>query len=136
MLRSFFSRLSDSRDSRQAQALRRAVAELPAPTVRAMLDAVERDELIVGAYTDRRGRTCPMLAAHRRGARTDVGNFPRAWDGFARVNRPRPATERELEILKALLQEASSEPESGAVRTAGESEPPVAVLAPFAPARQ
>jgi hypothetical protein len=71
-----------------------------------MLAAVEADELIVGAYTDRRGRMCPMLAAHRLGARSDVGSFPRAWDQFAGARRPRPATCRELEILKALLQES------------------------------
>jgi hypothetical protein len=71
-----------------------------------MLDAVEDGELIAGAYTDRRGRTCPMLAAHRRGARIDVGDFPRAWDTFARARRPRPATSRELEILRALLEES------------------------------
>lgn len=71
-----------------------------------MLAAVEADELIVGAYTDRRGRICPMLAAHRLGARTDVGSFPRAWDQFGGARRPRLATCRELEILKALLQES------------------------------
>jgi hypothetical protein len=89
-----------------AQALARAVDELSLETRQAMLVAIESDELIVGAYTDRRGRTCPMLAAHRLGARTDVGHFPRAWDAFARARRPRPATGRELEILKAMLQES------------------------------
>jgi hypothetical protein len=71
-----------------------------------MLDAVETEELIVGAYTDRRGRACPMLAAHRRGARTHARGFPRAWDAFACASRPRAATERELQILKALLEES------------------------------
>jgi hypothetical protein len=47
-----------------------------------------------------------MLAAHRRGARTYARGFPRAWDTFARASRPRPATDRELQILKALLQES------------------------------
>ncbi len=70
-----------------------------------MLDATETEELIVGAYTDRSGRPCPMLAAHRRGARTCARGFPRAWDAFARASRPRPASERELQILRALLQE-------------------------------
>jgi hypothetical protein len=90
---------------KRAQALARAVDELPLVTRQAMLVAVEADELIVGAYTDRRGRMCPMLAAHRLGARTDVGSFPRAWDAFGGARRPRPATCRELEILKALLEE-------------------------------
>jgi hypothetical protein len=98
--------IHERRQRRGAQALTRAVAELPTDARRAMLSAIDADELIVGAYTDRRGRVCPMLAAHRRGARTDVGAFPRAWDGFARARRPRLATERELEILKALLQES------------------------------
>ena len=31
-----------------------------------MLVAIADDELIAGAYTDRRGRLCPLLAAHRR----------------------------------------------------------------------
>jgi len=71
-----------------------------------MLEALETDELIVGAYTDRHGRMCPMLAAHRRGVRCGVGAFPRAWDSFARAARPRPATQRELDILRALLEES------------------------------
>jgi hypothetical protein len=99
-------RIHDQRAARRSQALRRAVSELPAHTRRAMLDAVERDELITGAYTDLRGRVCPMLAAHRRGARSDVGRFPAAWDAFGRARRPRLATPRELEILKALLEES------------------------------
>jgi hypothetical protein len=71
-----------------------------------MLEAAETEELIVGAFTDRQGRMCPMLAAHRRGARANVRAFARAWDAFGRARRPRPATERELDILKALLQES------------------------------
>src|SRR2546421_13098559 len=115
---------AERRHRRRARALREAVAQLPDSTRRAMLDAVESDELIVGAYTDRRGRICPMLAAHRRGARTDVGHFPRAWDAFARASRPRPATKRELQILKALLQEGVEGPvgrSSGCDANAGES---------------
>ena len=81
-----------------------------------MLAALRDDELIVGAYADRHGRACPMLAAHRRGARSDVGDFPRAWDAFARARRPRRATARELEILEALLQE-------GVDRRAGQAGP-------------
>jgi hypothetical protein len=82
-----------------------AVAALPVEAKRAMLAALEEDDLIVGAYTDRRGRICPMLAAHRRGARTQVGDFPRAWDAFGRARRPRLATLRERQILRALLSE-------------------------------
>lgn len=78
-----------------------------------MLEATEMDELIVGAYTDRSGRMCPMLAAHRRGGRSQVGTFPRAWDSFGRAHRPRAATDRELEVLKALLQESLAGEEPG-----------------------
>lgn len=101
-----------------ARRLNRAVRELPVQARRAMLDALDDDELIIGAYTDRWGRTCPMLAAHRRGARIDVGDFPRAWDAFGRARRPRPASERELDILRALLQEsvATDAPGSAAPR--------------------
>jgi len=98
--------IAERRRQRQAQGLSRAVGELPLATRQAMLEAIESEELIVGAYTDRKGRMCPMLAAHRRGARTHARGFPRAWDAFARASRPRPATERELQILRAILQES------------------------------
>lgn len=101
-----WSSFAERRRRRHAHTLSRAVKALPLITRQAMLSAIESEELIVGAYTDRRGRACPMLAAHRLGARTDVGAFPKAWDTFARASRPRAATERELEILKALLQES------------------------------
>ncbi len=104
-----WSNIAECRRRRQALALSRAVKALPLVTRRAMLSAIESEELIVGAYTDRRGRACPMLAAHRLGARTDVGSFPRAWDAFGRASRPRAATERELQILRALLQEGVGE---------------------------
>lgn len=108
---SLLAGFSDRRARRQAQALSRAVTALPAVTRRAMLEAVDGEQLIVGAYTDRRGHVCPMLAAYRLGARTDVGRFPRAWDAFGRARRPRLATARELEILKALLQESLTGPQ-------------------------
>src|SRR5437764_9642581 len=91
---------------RSAQRLHRAVHALPLEVRRAMLDALEHEELIFGAYADRRGRNCPMLAAHRRGVRIDVGDFPRAWDAFGRARRARAATSREIEILRALLEES------------------------------
>jgi hypothetical protein len=47
-----------------------------------------------------------MLAAHRRGARIYARGFPCAWDEFTGARRPRLATQRELEVLKALLQES------------------------------
>src|SRR5436305_12137506 len=80
--------------NRRRRALSKAIWDLPRDSRRAMLQALAGEELIVGAYTDRRGRICPMLAAYRRGARSGVGSFPRAWDDFARARRPRPATQR------------------------------------------
>jgi hypothetical protein len=45
-----------------------------------------------------------MLAAHRRGGRTDFLSFARSWDRFTRARRPaRRATERELSILVGIL---------------------------------
>jgi hypothetical protein len=100
------SKIYQRRARHRAQALSRAVHELPASTRRAMLAAAREQVLITGGYTNRHGDICPMLAAHRRGARTDVGQFPRAWDQFTEARRPRPATARELDILRALLEES------------------------------
>jgi hypothetical protein len=71
-----------------------------------MLQGVEANRIIVGAYTDRTGGVCPMLAAHRNGGRTSLGSFAHAWDRYtgARRRRPRPATERELNTLRTMLE--------------------------------
>src|SRR3954451_23640156 len=90
---------------RRTYRLHQAVDELPRAARQAMLEAVKSGGLIVGAYTDPKG-ICPILATHRRGARTDVGHFPSAWDEFARARRPRLASHRELEILAAMLEES------------------------------
>src|SRR3954453_22681119 len=84
--------------------LRLAIDCLPRRTRIAMLEGISANEIIVGAYTDRLGGVCPMLAAHRCGGRTNFISFARAWDRFARVRRPRKATERELEILCTQLE--------------------------------
>ena len=63
------------------------------------------DRIIVGAYTDRTGGVCPMLAAHRCGGRTDFRSFARAWDRFTGAGkRARRATEREVRTLTAQLE--------------------------------
>lgn len=98
--------IRERRANRARRALTRAVWRLPAESRLAMLGALQAEDIIVGAYTDRRGRICPALAAYRRGARCGVGDFPRAWDDFGRARRPRLATERELEILRAVLEES------------------------------
>jgi len=84
---------------------------MPTPTREAMLGAVTSGErIIVGAYVDREGGTCPMLAAHRAGGRTDFLAFAKAWDRFTNARgRARPATRRELAVLVSLLQESLSE---------------------------
>jgi hypothetical protein len=85
--------------------LRLAVRCLPRHTREAMVEGIRRNDIIVGAYTDRSGGVCPMLAAHRCGGRTDFLAFAKAWDRFARAKRPRRATEREIAVLVSYLQE-------------------------------
>jgi hypothetical protein len=94
------------RRSRPARDLRTAIDCLPLTTRKAMLGGVESNRIIVGAYTDRSGGVCPMLAAHRNGGRTSLASFARAWDRYTGVRRrrPRPATERELGTLTAMLE--------------------------------
>ena len=89
---------------RPARDLRIAIDCLPMQTRRAMLAGVESNRIIVGAYTDRKGGVCPMLAAHRNGGRTSVASFARAWDRYTGVRRSRPATERELNTLRTMLE--------------------------------
>ena len=93
-----------SKRDRRINDLRRAIDCLPERTKRAMLDGVEQSTIIVGAYTDRRGGVCPMLAAHRHGGRTDLLAFAHAWDRFCEAKRPRQASDRELAVLRAHLE--------------------------------
>jgi len=92
--------------------LRLAIDCLPLHTREAMLAGVRSNEIIVGAYTDRAGGVCPMLAAHRCGGRTSFVSFARAWDRFAATKRARRASTRELCVLEAHL-EASIVAERG-----------------------
>lgn len=84
--------------------LRLAIDCLPLRTREAMLAGVRANEIIVGAYSDRSGGVCPMLAAHRHGGRTSFVSFAHAWDRFAGAKRARRATERELRVLTAQLE--------------------------------
>jgi hypothetical protein len=93
-----------SRRTRRIDDLRLAVECLPERTKEAMLEGIEANTIIVGAYTDRSGGVCPMLAAHRHGGRTNLLAFAKAWDRFCSAKRPRLATERELAILKSHLE--------------------------------
>lgn len=89
---------------RTAQELRQAIDCLPVRTREAMLAGINENDVIVGAYTDRDGRVCPMLAAHRYGGRTSLASFARAWDRYTCARRPRPATEREVRTLRSMLE--------------------------------
>jgi hypothetical protein len=83
--------------------LETAIECLPRSTKEAMLEGIRTRRIIAGAYTDNRGGICPMLAAHRGGARTSLLSFARSWDAFARTKRVRRATRRELRVLDDLL---------------------------------
>jgi hypothetical protein len=96
--------------------LRQAIECLPRATRIAMLEGIESNEIIVGAYSDG-GGICPMLAAHRAGGRTNAVSFARAWDRFAfrdartrfgigarRKHPARRASARELLVLEAHLE--------------------------------
>jgi len=84
--------------------LRLAIDCLPVATRRAMLEGIRANDIIVGAYADRAGGVCPMLAAHRCGGRTSFVSFAHAWDRFAGARRARRATPRELAILLGQLE--------------------------------
>src|SRR5829696_5495090 len=90
---------------RPARDLRTAIDCLPLETRKAMLRGIEANRIIVGAYTDRKGGVCPMLAAHRNGGRTSLASFAHAWDRYTGARRrPRAATDRELHTLTAMLE--------------------------------
>jgi hypothetical protein len=90
---------------RPARDLRTAIDCLPLQTRKAMLEGIESNRIIVGAYVDRQGGVCPMLAAHRNGGRTSLASFAHAWDRYTGVRRrPRPASERELGTLRTMLE--------------------------------
>jgi hypothetical protein len=92
------------RDRNPAERLRFAVEALPHRTREAMLRGIDSNPIIVGAYVDRDGGVCPMLAAHRNGGRTSLASFARAWDRYTGAKRPRLATRRELRTLRTLLE--------------------------------
>ena len=84
---------------------------MPARTRQAMLEGIGKTTIIVGGYSDGQGGICPMLAAHRNGGRTSFATFAHAWDRYTRADgAARPATERELQTLRSML-EASIEAE-------------------------
>jgi hypothetical protein len=82
---------------------------LPIETKRAMLAGLDHETIVTGAYTHD-GGICPMLAAHRRGGRTDRESFARAWDRYTGAGRGRRATEREIRTLRTMLEASLLEP--------------------------
>ena len=95
---------------RQAELLA-AVRSLPLRTREAMLEAARHDRIVTGAYTDNRGGACPLLAAHRRGGRSDAPSFAEAWDAFTGATKPRRAKPAELATLRTLLAASLPKPE-------------------------
>jgi hypothetical protein len=95
-----------ARANSNVERLRMAIDCMPVATREAMLAGVQVSErVLVGAYVDGRGGMCPMLAAHRQGARTDFLAFARSWDRFTRAKgKVRAASAREVSILIAQLQ--------------------------------
>jgi hypothetical protein len=93
------------RKRKRAAELRQAIDCLPEHTRRAMLEGIDANQIIVGAYTDNQGGVCPMLAAHRNGGRTSLASFARAWDAYTGgYEMTRPATKREVRTLRAMLE--------------------------------
>jgi hypothetical protein len=90
--------------NKHAERLRLIVDTLPYETRVAMLEGLKQYDIIAGAYSNRDGGVCPMLAAHRCGGRTDLRSFARAWDRFTGAGRARRASERELRTLAAQLE--------------------------------
>jgi hypothetical protein len=114
-----------------SERLRRAVEALPSHTKRGMLQGIGGNRVIVGAYTDKRGGICPMLAAHRNGGRTDFAAFAKAWDAFTGAKRPRRASAREVRSLRgyleaALMRDGIAPPDPSSVTSSAWAERPLA----------
>src|SRR3954462_463469 len=92
-----------------ATRLRAAVEMLPIETKRAMLVGLDSETIVTGAYTHD-GGICPMLAAHRRGGRTNRESFAHAWDRYTGAGKGRRATEREVRTLRCMLEASLREP--------------------------
>jgi hypothetical protein len=82
---------------------------LPIETKQAMLAALDCETIVTGAYTHD-GGICPMLGAHRRGGRTDRDSFAKCWDRYTGAAKGRRATEREIRVLRCMLEASLLEP--------------------------
>src|SRR2546425_9696770 len=93
------------RKRKRAAELRQAIDCLPERTRRAMLEGIDSNQIIVGAYTDSSGGGCPMLAAHRNGGRTDLASFARAWGAYTiGPEGTPPPPKREIPTPRAMLE--------------------------------
>lgn len=133
--------------SNHAHALRFGIDCLLVDTRRTLLEAIGKETLIAGAYTDGKdGSICPSVVVHRRGAEGNLTGFARAWDAFtgAVPGRPRVATGHEMRVLREMLEASlireetrrervrralgpisGSRPASDASASLGEGVPPV-----------
>lgn len=102
--------------SNHAHELRFGIDCLGMDTRRALLDAIGRETIIAGAYTDQQS-ICPSVIVHRRhakagerGGEDSLVGFARAWDAFthARPGHPRVATSHELRVLTEMLEASVS----------------------------
>jgi hypothetical protein len=82
---------------------------LPIETKQAMLVGLDSETIVTGAYTHE-GGICPMLAAHRRGGRTDRESFAVAWDRYTGADKGRRASEREIRTLRCMLEASLLDP--------------------------
>jgi hypothetical protein len=82
---------------------------LPIETKQAMLVGLENETIVTGAYTHD-GGICPMLAAHRRGGRTDRESFAKSWDRYTGADKGRRASEREIRTLRTMLEASLLDP--------------------------
>src|SRR4051794_41963481 len=83
--------------------LRAAVDMLPIETKQAMLVGLDDETIITGAYTHD-GGICPMLAAHRRGGRTDRASFAHPRDRDTGADKGRPADQSRGPAPRAVVQ--------------------------------
>jgi hypothetical protein len=99
---------SSRRHNQSLTGLRLAIDCMPIATREAMLAGVRDSERIIsGAYVDVHGGVCPMLAAHRRGGRTDFLSFARSWDRFTHAaGRARVVSNRQRAILVSQLEDS------------------------------
>ncbi|MBA2420597.1 MAG: hypothetical protein H0V57_05650, partial [Thermoleophilaceae bacterium] len=69
-----------------------------------MLDGIQKNSIIVGADGDPRGGVCPIYATSSPPSKRVGRPFARAWDRYAGARLGRPASERELNTLRSMLE--------------------------------